>query len=403
MSTTILTLEEPSKTQTHRVSSFVKQGNYCVDLYTAIDDIGAEWDVFAKNNHPFYNRDFIGIAQQSKLKDFSFYYAIVKEKNEVVALFYFQVLNLKKDYYPNFSDFSFTAKNLYCLISSNSYNILINGHLFNTDVPGALFSPQYSNNSDLLLTYAKVVAAVKKISNSCVFLIKDANPIIQHYIKNELQKYKQMPDDVLMEIELPESWKSMDDYVRALSKKYAVRAKKLEQSIANFTLELLSADEIEKNSEQLNFLYQQVIARSSFKLGILNIDYFVGLKRTLADKFDFVAWKLNDEIVGFSTYIKLHNNMELYYIGLDYSVNRTHHLYHCMLQQGIHDAINQGKKKLNFGRTAYEAKAIAGAKPLIKTNFIYVSNPLLKLAYKYAANQFLAENNTNWQKRNPYL
>jgi hypothetical protein len=73
-----------------------------------------------------------------------------------------------------------------------------------------------------------------------------------------------------------------------------------------------------------------------------------------------------------------------------------------MLQQGIKDAIKAKKKILRLGRTAYEAKAIVGAKPIIKSNFFQISNPILKIAYRYSADYFIAENSTNWQVRNPF-
>lgn len=211
-----------------------------------------------------------------------------------------------------------------------------------------------------------------------------------------------MPDDVLMEMRIPVSWQNIDNYIEALSKKYAVRAKKIEESISRFELKEFSAPEILQHVEVLNSLYMNVISRSSFKMGVLNMSFFAGLKEAMLQNFVFKVWFLNQEIVGFSTYILLENHMELYYIGIDYKVNKSHHLYQCMLQQGIKDAIKFNKQILRLGRTAYEAKAIAGAKPVIKNNFFQISNPLLKIGYRYSTDYFVAENSTNWQVRNPF-
>lgn len=98
----------------------------------------------------------------------------------------------------------------------------------------------------------------------------------------------------------------------------------------------------------------------------------------------------------------MEQHLELYYIGIDYKINKSHHLYQCMLQQGIKDAISFKKSKLKLGRTAYEAKAIVGAKPVTKSNFFQISNPILKIGYRYSADYFIAENSTNWQVRNPF-
>jgi hypothetical protein len=137
-------------------------------------------------------------------------------------------------------------------------------------------------------------------------------------------------------------------------------------------------------------------------MGVLNMAYFAEMKLSLAENFSFKVWKLNNEIVGFTSYIHLENHTELYYIGIDYKVNKSHHLYQCMLQQGIKDAILAKKSVLRLGRTAYEAKAIVGAKPVTKSNFFQISNPILKIGYRYSADYFIAENSTNWQVRNPF-
>jgi hypothetical protein len=95
----------------------------------------------------------IGIAEKACLRDFSYYYVLVKEENQTIALFYFQSLIVRNEYYPDFSNLSFAAKNLYCLISSHNYNLLVNGHIFSTDMPGAAIKENWSNLADLMHVY----------------------------------------------------------------------------------------------------------------------------------------------------------------------------------------------------------------------------------------------------------
>lgn len=377
-------------------------GQYEIEIFIHVDTLPNEWDVFAKKHQPAYCKTMIGIAEKAGLEDFSFYYVLVKEKGETIALFYFQSLIVRKTYYPDFSSLSFAAKNLYCLISAQDHHLLVNGHLFSTDIPGAVINKQVVDSTVLVTVFEKVALKVKRVSSSSILIIKDANPILQQEFHKFKRKYKVMPDDILMEMKIPSSWKNIEHYIEALSKKYAVRAKKIEESISRFTLEEFNAEQISAHSEILNSLYLNVISRSSFKMGILTMDYFKGMKSVLKDEFIFKVWKLNNEVVGFSTYIKLDKHIELYYIGIDYKVNKSHHLYQCMLQQGIKDAIAANKQCLKLGRTAYEAKAIAGAKPVVKTNFFQISNPILKIGYRYSADYFIAENSTNWQVRNPF-
>lgn len=377
-------------------------GQYNIEIFTNVTKLPNEWETFAKKNQPLYCKALLGVTEISNLNDFSYYYVIVKEDKEVIALLYFQSIQVRKEYYPDFSNLSFAAKNLYCLISSHNYNLLVNGHIFSTDTPGAVIKKNWLNEVDLVNVFEKVVSKVKRASKSSIFIIKDAHVLLNEALLKAKSKYSAMPDDILMELNIHPSWHKIDDYIDALSKKYAVRSRKIEESIAQFHIEDFSSDQIILHAQTLEALYMNVISRSSFKLGVLNMSYFAGLKQSMKENFKFNVWKLNNEIVGFTSYISIENHIELYYIGIDYKINKSHHLYQCMLQQGIKDAIDLKKEILRLGRTAYEAKAIVGAKPVIKRNFFHISNPLLKIAYRYTADYFVAENSTNWQVRNPF-
>ena len=377
-------------------------GNYNIEMYTTLDALPDEWDTFSKKHEPQYCKALIGVAEKAQLVDFTYNYVIVKEGNETVALFYFQNLLLRKACYPDFSDLSFAAKNLYCLIASHTYNLLLNGHIFSTDIPGLVIKKQWSKSADLAMIFEKVVANVKRASDSSIFIVKDANALLSDELLKINSKYKPMPDDVLMQMKVPSTWINIENYIEALSKKYAVRAKKIEAHISSFIIEDFSAEQIAQHAAKLNELYLNVISRSSFKMGVLNMAYFIGMKKAMLQNFNFKVWKLNNEIVGFTTYISMAEHVELYYIGIDYKVNKSHQLYQCMLQQGIKDTIALKKPCLRLGRTAYEAKAIAGATPLIKSNFFQIRNPVLKIGYRYSADYFMAENSTNWQVRSPF-
>lgn len=377
-------------------------GQYHIEIFTKVDELPNEWESFAKKHQTQYAKSVLGVAEKAALKDFSFYYVMVKEAEEIIALFYFQSLVVRKEYYPDFSKLSFAAKNLYCLISAHNYNLLVNGHIFSTDIPGVVVKDNWANTLDLKSVYEKLVSKVKRVSKSSIFIIKDAYPLLQEELSKTNSKYNAMPDDVLMEMNILSVWNSIDNYIDALSKKYAVRARKIEESIAQFEIEDFSTEKIIENNDALHKLYMNVISKSSFKMGVLNMAYFIGLKKAMPQNFFFKVWKLNNEIVGFSTYINMEQHLELYYIGIDYKINKSHHLYQCMLQQGIKDAISFKKSILKLGRTAYEAKAIVGAKPVTKSNFFQISNPILKIGYRYSADYFIAENSTNWQVRNPF-
>jgi hypothetical protein len=100
---------------------------------------------------------------------------VVKQQNEIVALFYFQTLLIRQGYYPDFSNLSFAARNLYCLISAHNYQLLINGHIFMADFPGAVCSKKLIDDESVSALFDKVVAKVKRICDSSIFIIITQN------------------------------------------------------------------------------------------------------------------------------------------------------------------------------------------------------------------------------------
>ena len=133
-------------------------GQYQIEIYTIVNNLPNEWESFAKKYQKQYTKNILGVAERANLLDFTYYYVLVKEDKEVIALFYFQSLIVRKAYYPDFSALSFAAKKLYCLISAHNYNLLVNGHIFSTDVPGAVIKKNWANGADLTQLFEKVVS-----------------------------------------------------------------------------------------------------------------------------------------------------------------------------------------------------------------------------------------------------
>ncbi len=376
--------------------------DYEIVLFTAAVSLPQSWDLFAELHEPLFHSNIIGITEKAGVDDISNYYVELKKKRTTVALFFFQNVAIQKKHYPDFSSISLSSKALYNLVSCSTYNLLLNGHFFFNDLPSMVVRPDHRRNKEIPVLFEKALDKVYKMNRSNGAIIKDPIPQVKLYLEKKKRKYKLLPDDTVMNLSIDSNWKNIYDYIKALSKKYASRSKKLAESIKQFKLVELDEKALVKHTDTWLPLYMNVIGRSSFKAGILNASFFIELKKQLKHRFIFTAWLLEDKWCGFTTYILNDDSVELFYIGLDYKINRTHHLYNCFIQQGIETAIKLNAQNLKLGRTAYEAKAIAGAQPIESQNYLRTNNPLIKLAIDYASEMYRKESDTQWQKRNPF-
>ena len=73
-----------------------------------------------------------------------------------------------------------------------------------------------------------------------------------------------------------------------------------------------------------------------------------------------------------------------------------------MLFDALIAALDRKALKLELGRTALDAKASLGAKPVAIRNYIQIRNPLAAWVFKSISGKFENEIGDNWQNRNPF-
>ncbi|NNC82047.1 MAG: GNAT family N-acetyltransferase, partial [Flavobacteriales bacterium] len=70
------------------------------------------------------------------------------------------------------------------------------------------------------------------------------------------------------------------------------------------------------------------------------------------------------KLVGFLSAFDCGEELEVHYVGLDYDCNRELGLYQRMLVEFLRRAIEGGHQRINYGRTAEQAKSSLGAEPV---------------------------------------
>ena len=369
---------------------------YQFEVFEYFEDVAQEWEVFNKNDG--LSRSALQGVEQSDVKGIKPYYALVKHNGDLTGIMYFQMLNFRADFlnlsvfnkwYFNFIQFFINRLNTY---------LLINGNMFRTGLPAF-----YGLKVDEVARFTKVIAKEKMLGKLvCGIMVKD----LPEYLSGSVVKqfaYKQMNQDVVMELKLRDYWETLEDYQKDLKRKYRKRFQKIIGTLDKVTIKKLTLQEIESRKEELEALYKNIVRQQVVRLGILNGSYFVQMKQKLQENFNIYELIENDtqKLIAFSSHIYYKDSMEIHYIGLDYEYNNEYQLYFNILYHGLEKAIEKKYKKLELGRTAKEAKASMGAEPLENINYYCVNNIFLAQITDKISKKFATKTGENWENRQP--
>lgn len=210
-------------------------------------------------------------------------------------------------------------------------------------------------------------------------------------------KFTTQPNMVL---EHRADWRTFDDYLSALSKKYRDQYKRARKKAAEVEKRKMSLEEIVRFEPTINELYRHVAVSAPFNTFFLSANHFRALKESLGEDFLLYGYFSQGKLIGFNTLIRNGDVLDTYFLGYDDSVQREHMLYLNMLYDMIAYSINNGFKKIVFARTALEIKSSVGAKPQQMFGFMRHSN---RLVNKNLSSIFgYLEPATDWQQRHPF-
>lgn len=214
--------------------------------------------------------------------------------------------------------------------------------------------------------------------------------------KNEYQ-FSTQPNMVFA---INENWKSEQDYIDSLSKKYRDQYKRTRKKAAGIEKRKLHLQEIIALEDTIYDLYLHVAKNAPFNTFFLPKNHFRTFKEIFKDKFLFYGYFIDEKLIGFNTLIKNGSVMDTYFLGYDDSIQREKMLYLNMLYDMIAYSINKGFKEIIFARTALEIKSSVGARPIQMYGYIGHTNPLVNVfmpkIFRYL------EPETPWQERNPF-
>ncbi len=336
------------------------------------------WEKVVPAKNFFLQWDFLLAFEQNAPSNMKFHYAIVSDGKKPLAAFYFQVIHLSAEelvyiLQPLTSGVKLgIGAGLQDWIKKcrqeNGFRLLVSGNNFISGEYGV----GIAKNADPAKMFAALAETVKVITDTdrdpgkiSAILAKDYFDDGARKAADTLRKkrYHRFVVEPEMIVALPKEWRTFDDYLAAMSKKYRNRAKAVLKKTEELEVVSLEGAALEKASEELFALYRNVHERAKFRLSLLGENYFVAMKKEFPDTFTVFGYRRNGQWVGFRSAFHLPGHLEAHFIGIDYCENEQCPLYQRILYDFIREGIDAGYEKVFLGRTAAEMKSTVGAVP----------------------------------------
>lgn len=223
---------------------------------------------------------------------------------------------------------------------------------------------------------------------------------INQFDITEFSPYLRFTTQPNMLFSVRDQWKTEEDYVAALSKKYRDQYKRARKKASRLTKRQLSLEEIITQEEVIYDLYYHVAQSAPFNTFFLPKNHFAVFKEQLQENFLFYGYFENEKLIGFNTLIKNGSDLDTYFLGYDDSVQREKMLYLNMLYDMIGYAIKEQFKTIIFARTALEIKSSVGATPLKMYGMMRHDNEFVNRRLDFFFRYLEPE--TIWKERHPF-
>ena len=377
---------------------------YSFKIYSTTAQLPSKWDELAVSTI-FLSKKYLEILEKSSPENMVCHFIGLFENETLVgiALSQFLDLNLLESFGDRDKCIKTTVRNL--VFRNFGSHVLVIGNNMLTGQNSFALSESIDKKK-ALQTLRSATTALKKMFQSKgkkihITTYKDFHKEdITNFAIPEFENDYQFSTQPNMVFHINENWKSEQDYIDSLSKKYRDQYKRARKKATIIEKRKMHLEDIIALEDTIYDLYLHVAKNAPFNTFFLPKNHFRVFKEIFKDKFLFYGYFIDEKLIGFNTLIKNGAVMDTYFLGYDESIQREKMLYLNMLYDMIAYSINKGFKEIVFARTALEIKSSVGAKPIKMYGFIAHSNQIVN-SYMPKIFRYL-EPETNWQERNPF-
>lgn len=328
-----------------------------------------DWDALAREAGPCLRYDHLRALEDAMSGSIQFRYAIFySDRYRQVGIACFQILDLEdngSEYGDRIRKFGIAIGSR--IISELKVRSLVCGNVFHCGAHGAHFIQDISPKDrtmalEMAMEQLRVDERLEpRISVSIFKDIGSQGPISAQVL--EAKSYHPLAMDVHMVMDVVQEWKDLEGYSASLTAKARTRIRSILKRAAHLEIKDLSVEEIVRAIPSMQRLFDQVLLRSPFIFGRLDMAVLAEWKKVHGDSYHLRGLYLKGALVGFSSSFVAGDVLEAQLVGIDYAVNEKHMIYQRILLDLLETALRAGKHRINFGRTAEQAKSSLGALP----------------------------------------
>ena len=376
---------------------------YSFEIYDRTSLLPLEWNSLAIENI-FLTREYLEVLEKSSPVNMICHFIGIFDKKKLVGIVLTQFLFAEKlDSFGERDQCLKTSVRNFAFKNFASHVLFVGNNMLTGQ--NAFYFSKNIKQSKAIKTLHKAITQLKKdlkASGKKVHItsIKDFTAAEIKPLQAEFKNNYTFSTQPNMVFEINENWKTEQDYIDALSKKYRDQYKRARKKTDGIQKQKMSLSEIKKYEDDIYDLYFHVAKNAPFNTFFLARNHFSFFKEIMKEDFLFYGYFLDEKLIGFNTLIKNGAVMDTYFLGYNETIQREKMLYLNMLYDMIAYSINQGFREIVFARTALEIKSSVGAKPLKMYGLITHSNTLINHNIAKLFNYL--EPKTDWQERNPF-
>ncbi len=355
-------------------------------IYKTVEELPNDWDTLATRDI-FLQRSYLQALENASPKTISLYFIGVFNNDFLVGIAIIQRVELyARDMFRSEPNSKLKAILKDSISSILKGNILVVGNLTHTGQHGIFFEQEHISLPQFLKTLFEAIETlndfIKKQKNKTIravlfkdYFLEDSIHLEARQFKNQQFYHASAQPNMLFEVK--STWNSMADYLADLKPKYKTRYRRARKKLNAIEQRELLLEDIERQSDELYRLYQNVCTNAAFNTFVLPKNHFLSLKFLLKDNFRIFGYYLKNELVGFYTVILNNKTLETYFLGYDEAHQYDNQLYLNMLYDMIDFGIKNQFKEIVYARTAMEIKSSVGASPKSMTMYIKHTNAII--------------------------
>jgi hypothetical protein len=353
-------------------------------VHSSIEHLDNDFlELINPNKSAYFSRDLLYSFEVSNAQ-VDMRYVCISNNNIAQALALVQIIELSVDVIlKNIKVSPFFRKILNAFFCNDHIKIMFCGNIFLSGEHGISFSENCNREKSVLHIGKALDKIAKTIRPLHAIFIKDFETSAMKYTSDfENFGFTNIKVEPNMLISLNPEWKNFENYKAALKSKYRVKANKADTKSKALELRVFSKKDIKNYKDELQNLYQNTIDNANFNAQVLDLNTYIKLKDTHKENFIVWSYFLDDKIVGFLSALKNKKQLDAHFIGLNYSLNKSHAIYPRILNDYIRLGLEKKVEIINLGRTASEIKSTIGAQPLELSCYIKHKNKFINILIK---------------------